>query len=550
MQILRRSLITAFPAIVVAMAFFVLFIDKAFTIDDRTFLLMARHMLEDPLHYSSFEFVFHGFRGRASGVVSGPVMPAMLVPSVLAGGAEWLAHLAMLPVFVIGLVSSAALALRLGMSQAGAFWVALLVGTSPAVLGMATTSMPDVPAMSFGALAVERLLAFRAERRVSTGISVAVALALAVLSRPQLAALFICVLPLLLDKWPSSPRALVAAVFDRAFLTRIGPLAGAVVLLAVVTAVMRDPVTGSNLAGSTKQSIEFWALRVNLSHLPAQWVLSFPLGIAWTMLHGRRMATSPRCWAWAVIGIELAALVSTVTGEVRSLLWQAPVTALGMAVLADVISDAWRRRDLVEISLAAWLLIAWPAALYAHLPAKFLVPSAPAMALLIVRHAEQAARPMIMRVLLGGSAFAGLVLGLLIARADAAFAEVGRIGGRVIAEEIKRGERVWYDGGISFSWYADQAGARPMTWGAPLPAPGDVVVQGLSGGRIEQCPNKTLLRKMLFHEPGGRITGEFANFYTGEPAGPGAPWQWGRGVFGRIDVWRIESCELGRPRSQ
>src|SRR5262245_53607818 len=306
---LRRSLIAALPAIAVAVGFFLAFIDKAYTNDDATFLLMAQHMLEDPLHYSAFDFVFHGYRGRASDAVSGPVMAALLVPAVAAGGAEWLAHLAMLLVFVLGLVSCAALALRLGISAVGAAWVALLAGTSPAVLAMATTSMPDVPAMSFGALGAERMLAFRTDRRLSTGIGAVLALALAVLSRPHLAALFICLLPLLFDAWPASLRALFTAVFDRPFLTRVLPLAGAAALLAVVIFITRDPLTNVNLAQSTEQAVAFSFLSQNLANLPAQWVLTFPLGVAWTVLHGRRMAVSPRCWAAGGLGVGLGALV-------------------------------------------------------------------------------------------------------------------------------------------------------------------------------------------------------------------------------------------------
>ena len=87
MPILRRSLIAALPATLIAVVFVLLFIDKAYTVDDATFLFMAQHMLVDPLHYSSFDHVFHGIRGRASSGVSGPVMPALLLPAVAAGGA-------------------------------------------------------------------------------------------------------------------------------------------------------------------------------------------------------------------------------------------------------------------------------------------------------------------------------------------------------------------------------------------------------------------------------------------------------------------------------
>jgi hypothetical protein len=128
----------------VAVAACLFFVNKAFTIDDATFLLAAEHVLVDPLHPFAFDLVFHGLPTRASTNVTGPVMPVLLIPSVVAQGSEWLAHSVML-VFVVGIVSSAALALRLGISSEGAAWVAMLVATSAAMLAMATTSMPTFP---------------------------------------------------------------------------------------------------------------------------------------------------------------------------------------------------------------------------------------------------------------------------------------------------------------------------------------------------------------------------------------------------------------------
>jgi hypothetical protein len=476
-------------------------------------------------------------------------MPVMLLPAVLAGGAEWLAHLVALSVFLVGLVSCSALALRLGMSTAGACWVTLLVGTSPAVLGMATTSMPDVPAMSFGALAAERMLAFRMQPSPSKGIGAMLALVLAALSRPHLAALFVCLLPLLLDEWPSGIRRLRAAALDRSFFLRLTPLGGAIALLALLNYVMRDPLTGDNIAQATWAVMQIDNLGQNLANLPAQWVLSFPLGLAWVALHGRRMLASPWCRIAAVAGLGLGVLVSTANDHWERLPWQAPVTALGMAVLADIVTDAWRRRDLVDISLGAWLLIAWPAAFYSQLPPKYLVPSAPAMALLIVRHAEAAHRRLLARGVLGFAALASLVLGALIARADAALAEVGRTGGLVVAEEIRRGERVWHDSGLGFSWYAMRAGARPMTVTAPMPAAGDIVVRAQSQGVVKRCRQKALVRQIVFDEPGGRVLLGAAGFFSNAFGFGMLPWTWSDREFGRIEVWRITgSCEPDRGR--
>src|SRR4051794_37094555 len=146
---------------------------------------MADHMLEDPLHPASVQLSVNGRPAQwiSAGMWSGPVMPALLLPSVAAGGVEWLAPLAMLLVFLLGIYATAALAIRLGVSAAGARWAALLVTTSPAVIALSTTSMPDVPTMSFCVLGVERLLAYRTERGLWRAALAAVALALSVLSR-------------------------------------------------------------------------------------------------------------------------------------------------------------------------------------------------------------------------------------------------------------------------------------------------------------------------------------------------------------------------------
>ena len=553
---LSRAVIAATPATLLAVAACLFFLNKAYTIDDATFLLAAEHMLVDPLHPFAFDLVFHGIPTRASTNVTGPVMPALLIPAVLAQGAEWLAHSVMLLIFVVGLVSCAALSLRLGTSTEGAAWVSLLVVTSPAVLAMATTSMPDVPAMTFGALGAERLLAFRSDRRPWTGAAAAVALALAVLSRSHLILALVPLAGLLLPQWPANLRA---ALLSRTSLVAVLPIGFALVLLIGVTLLTRDPQTGMHFVSAIQHNLQWPLLRVNLSQVPAQWVLAFPLGLAWSALRGRCMVTSRSCWLGALIGVVLALLVPTGNGHWNRTWWQAPTTALGMAVLVDIAVDGWRRRDTVQICLLAWLLIAWPAAIYYHLPAKYLVPSAPAMALLVARQAERDFPRMLARSVLAVTTVAGLALGIAIAHADAALAEAGRIGGQLAAKYVKRDERVWYDGGWSFSWYARRAGAQPMSIAPSLPGSGDVVVVGLASHLLaERCSNNQLLEDVPIERPGGRIQDGAAGFYTNAVGYGSLPWIWRRKVptstddpasllasplGSHVTVWRVGNCQ-------
>ena len=537
--------VAAAPAIAIATAFMLLFIDKPFTVDDPTFLLMARHMLDDPLHPTAFDFVFHGAWMRLSESVTGPLMPVLLLPSILHGGAEWLAHAAMLPVFALGLASTSALALRLGVSTRGARWAAMLTCTSPAVLACSTTSMPDVPAMTFAALGVERLLAFRDERRWTAAAVAAAAMALAVLARVHVIQLFVYVLVLLLPVLPTGARDTVALLRSRSFLLSAMPLAVAALVLAIVLWIIRDPQTTGNMARGVALNSKLLDGFANLASFPILWMVSFPLGVAWLALHGRRIAGNPWCWAAMAGGAAFVLLRRAIDGpksDWHPLLWEAPIAALGTAVLADLVLDAWRRRDRIELALAAWLFLALPVALYPQLVSKHVLPSVPAMALLIVRHARlepKSSSSTRLGVALGGG---GLLLGFLITSADAQFADIGRFAARVAATEKAKGSTVWYDGGLGFAWYARQAEAGPLSLSAPGPAPGDVIVAvaGLEPLQTERNPDAVLVRRFEFDEPGGRVWGRLAGFWYNRHQFGVLPWQWSRTQVARVEVWKVK----------
>src|SRR5205814_1613108 len=96
------------------------------------------------------------------------------------------AHQVQLAAFAFAIAATVALALRLGLSQARATVAGLLLAATPAALAMAGTAMPDVPAMGLGALAMERLIAWRDERRAHQALAASIVFALATLARPHL----------------------------------------------------------------------------------------------------------------------------------------------------------------------------------------------------------------------------------------------------------------------------------------------------------------------------------------------------------------------------
>jgi len=157
----------AAPGILLATILLVPFFGKAYTIDDPFFLREAEHAWHDPLHPTAFEIVWNQeVPQRASTLLpGGPLVPFLLLPVVLGGGAEWIGHLIQQLLFWVGICATVALALRCGLSKREAMLAALLVVATPAVLGMAGTVMPDIPAMTFSTLAVERLIAWKQQRR-------------------------------------------------------------------------------------------------------------------------------------------------------------------------------------------------------------------------------------------------------------------------------------------------------------------------------------------------------------------------------------------------
>jgi hypothetical protein len=531
------------PAILIAAAAVLPYLSKGFTIDDVTFLLQAKHVLGDALHPTAFDVVFDGVRTRLSrDLVSGPVMAYLLVPSVLLGGSEWLAHLIQLGLLLIAVGSTGALGFRLGFTPSQAAAAAIVLVTSPAVLGMTATAMPDVAAMAFGVVGMERALAWRQTARLGSGVLSGVFFALAALARPHLLLLPGCAVPWLLPKagerlfgtMPASASSLVKALL---------PVWVAFTITAGAAYVFRDPASGATTADATLVRIAVGRMMFNLSSFSLDWVLALPLVPLWLILRTRSFLAS----RYALAGLVAGTLLASAGGSLNVGAWwwlpSAVFVTLSCGVFAHILGETWQHWDQVQLGLLLWLLIGASAAFYVQLPPKVLVPSAPAMALLAARQLQPDGPVNRGYPLLIVPAVLGLLLGVLIIRADTALGEVGQAGGRRVAEYRHRGGRIWMDGHWGFQWYAMRAGAEPMANTPPYPMPGDIVVAG-PGSRLVYAlfPRKTLLSREVFAQAGGRVHGNGAGFFT-NLAGP-LPWIWGREEIGRIEVWRIDSVPV------
>ncbi len=526
------SIRLAAPALALAALLLVPFLDKAFTIDDTTFLREAEHAVADPLHPTAFDMVWFDFPERVA-PTSGPVTAWLLVPAVLSPRPEAVAHATQILCLLLALLATVALARRLGLGAPWAAAAGLLLAANPTALAMAGTAMADVPAMAFGVLGVERLVAWKEDRRAHQAALAATWLALAALTRSHLLPLLLVGGAILRDDPGSGDRR---PVRWRTFL----PLAAAALFVAGALLLTRDRTLGApGIVGATAGAMAWRKVPPNLVAFATGWVLAAPLAVPWLLLRPRALA---RRW-WLVLAGSAAMYLLLLVAE-RASVANAVAAGVGGTALADVLADAWSRRDRVQAWLGLWLLLPLAALAYSHLPPKLLLAAAPAAAILVARRAASVG-PRLARPVMLAAAVAGLALGVAILRADAAFAGLGRrAASEIVAPAAAAGHRVWFAGHWGFQWYAERAGGRHVTTTPPFPASGDLLVVSrntYSGLMVIPLIRRDLelayLGTLEDRRPGGRLVTDGAGFYSNNHGW--LPWTWSDGALDAFDLYQV-----------
>jgi hypothetical protein len=521
----------ASPGWLLASAVLLPFLGKAHTIDDVTFLLQAQHATRDFWHPTAFEMVSDGERIRLSSeLVTGPLMAWLLIPCVSLGGAEWAAHLLQWLLVCVTILCTVRIAARLELSTTASRAAGLFVAACPAVIGMATTSMSDVPAMAFTALGLERFLAWVDDRRPEQGAGAALALACAGLARSH-ALVMPLVASLALVLRPGAVRG-----------GRIGvallPLVASWLLAVAVMFVTADPAAAhGTILDAIRGREPLHRVGMNVAGFGAHWLATVPLALPWAWARARVLVRD--VVSWLAFAIAVALLVLKVVPKLHAPL--AVATALAFVVLIDVLMDAWRRRDRAQLLLGVWLLPALAALTYVQLPCKFLLVSVPAAALLVARlmEREQGRLP---AAVAGAVMAAATALGVLIVLADSEFANAGRRAALTeIAPRVRAGERVRFYGAWGVQWYAMQAGAEVAAAGDAPPAPGDVLVASvgtpgtLPGSDMALEPLSDVSVTSHFGQVMSRDerAGFYSNWYGY------LPWTWKNGLIERIVIWKV-----------
>src|SRR5437762_173128 len=110
----------AWPALLLATVCLLPFLHKAFLIDDPHFLAMARQIIKHPLHPMDFDICWNITENCTKAYILTPgnaLMGYALVPTVLGGASEWMAHLTQLVLAWVAIIAMASLVSRFGWSR-------------------------------------------------------------------------------------------------------------------------------------------------------------------------------------------------------------------------------------------------------------------------------------------------------------------------------------------------------------------------------------------------------------------------------------------------
>jgi hypothetical protein len=198
-----------------------------------------------------------------------------------------------------------------------------------------------------------------------------------------------------------------------------------------------------------------------------------------------------------------------------------------------------RRRLEPSALLWAWLLVPLPVIAYVQIAPKYLLPVLPAVAILAANGLDRLAAR---RAILTGLVAAGATLGLLLLAADARMAGTARsAAAHLIRPRVQAGERVWFAGHWGFHWYAEAAGAVPLSVDGPVPTPGDIVVASSvdrSVGLLPVLP-RVLIETWGTSAPTGQVMSRHAGFYS--DLWGLLPWWWEPPLGPEFQVWRVTS---------
>jgi hypothetical protein len=522
----------AVPGMVLVVVALCPYLNKAYTIDDPLFLLSAHQILNNPLLPMSYPVCWVSSELCVNSAATlGPLgaqamMGYVLVPVILLGGSEWIAHVIQILLSCVAVLAMVRLALRLGFDRVQAAIAGLMLAAVPPFLSMASTAMPDILAIALGLTGIDRLLAWRDEHQPRDAVLAALTLGLAPFARPHLA-LFLPLSALwLFDDFRF--RRMVQKLRQQAYLW-IPVLAAAGIFIAV------SQLTSAPEAEASEAVIGWLKVPNNLSSYLQYLAFPIPFAAVWL---GVRWRKAPAMFVLPVVLVLLHHFIVHDTNMQHE--WSRAAVLYGLVALVHMLYTYWHEGDWTYRLLGLWVLFPLAAVVYIHLPLKYMIGAMPAIVLIMVRTLWQISTPRAIAtcgvLIVACTAFSWLLL-----RADDDFADYGRrAAAELIAPHVAAGEKVWYAGQWGFYWYAHVAGAEVFIPGQSGTHAGDLLAVGyMEGGNaiLKYFSSRELIDSRHYPSPHGRTMGYGGALYSNLSGR--APWVWEPNATNDYELWRI-----------
>ena len=446
------------------------FLHKAFGIDDPLFLWMAEQIARHPFDPYGFEVNWGGSLQPMWIPMQNPPLGSYYIAAVVAaaGWGETALHTAFLLPAVAAILGTHALARRFCPDAQTA---ALLTLFTPVFLVSATNVMCDVMLVAFWVWSIECWLKGLERREWWPFATAAFLAAGAVLTKY----FGISVVPLLFAYTIARERRLRLHLF--CLLIPVGATLGyelwtqsvyghglfgnAMIYLRDVGATVKTPfsirlLTGCSFVGGCLiSSVCFFRVRRLRNAIWTSAVLAVGFLSFWSLIS--TSALSP--------------------GNALAVRFEGGIfAAVGAVIVTLALLDFYRARDAESLLLSLWILgtLGFSAFLNWSITARTILPAAPAVAILVMRHVGRQA-PGFARAnywRLGGAA----AISMLVAFADYRQAGIGRSAARHFRQRFHALEgKVSFQSHWGFQWYMQRWGATPVAREQAF-SPGNVVV--------------------------------------------------------------------------
>lgn len=521
---LQRNKTSQFLLILVVLALYLPFVNKAFNVDDPMYIWVAKHIQHDPLDFYGFFVNWYGKMSPISYTMKNPPLFSyyLAVWGALFGWSEISMHLAAIVPVVAFSLGTYRLAERFG---ANPFQSALATICTPVVLVSGTTVMCDIAMTAFYVWAIYFWVTgldepIRPWRLASAGLLVALS---------GLTKYFgVSLIPLLAAYalWRRDPvrrwlpfLILPVAVFG-VYQWWTARLYGYGLLFDAV-----------NYASQIREDNPLKGLIVGLA---------FTGGCEITFLTFAPLLLRSRGWLVSAAGVIAVGLFLLMEAPHLNLIkdyqlrehWFVMAqltlfTVVGCGLLFASVGEFLRKRDAESLLLLLWILgtLVFASLINWSVTARNILPLAPAAGIIIVRRFE------LVQESHGagyGRMFAAVLIPAMLLSLTIAFADYRWAGEtRAMAVQIRqlpafRDKKLWFQGHWGFQYYMEQLGAAAVDFRSFDPQLGEVIVTPSLSTNIETLSEESFPVLMVLQtEPCSFLTlmnenlgsGFYSNYY-------------------------------------